>query len=104
MHAAVRIGDSVVMLCDEFPQCGSVGPKALKGTPVTLHLYFEDVDAAFARATQAGATVTLPLQDMFWGDRYGVVQDPFGHQWSLATHVRDMTPDEIAQAARAACG
>ncbi|QKI68728.1 VOC family protein [Achromobacter xylosoxidans] len=95
MHAAIRIGDSVVMLMDDFPEWGSLGPKALKGTPVTLHLYVEDVDAAIKQAVAAGAQVTMPAADMFWGDRYGQVVDPFGHRWSIATHKEDLTPEEI---------
>jgi len=97
MHAQVRIGDSVLMLVDEWPDMGALGPNKLKGTSVTLHLYVTDVDAAFAKAVAAGATVKMPLADMFWGDRYGQVQDPFGHMWSLATHQRDLTPEEIKQ-------
>jgi len=97
MHAQVRIGDSVLMLLDEWPDMGALGPNKLKGTSVTLHLYVTDVDAAFAKAVAAGATVKMPLADMFWGDRYGQVQDPFGHMWSLATHQRDLTPEEIKQ-------
>jgi len=97
MHAAVKIGDSTVMLVDEFPQWGSLGPNALKGSPVTLHIYVKDVDASFAKAVDAGATVKLPLADMFWGDRYGQVTDPFGHIWSMATHMRDMTPEQMAE-------
>jgi PhnB protein len=95
MHACVRIGDSAVMLVDEFPDYGVIGPKALGGSPVTIHLFVDDVDAFVARAVEAGATVTLPVADMFWGDRYGKLEDPFGHRWSVATHLRDMTPDEI---------
>lgn len=95
MHAALRIGDSVLMLMDEFPEWGTLGPKALKGTPVTLHLYVEDVDAQMERAAAAGATVTMPAAEMFWGDRYGQVEDPFGHRWSIATHTRDLSPEEI---------
>jgi PhnB protein len=90
----VRIGDSPVMLVDEFPDMGAVGPLTLKGTSVTLHLYVPDADAAVARAVAAGAT-TMPLADMFWGDRYGQVRDPFGHSWSIAQHLRDLTPEEI---------
>jgi uncharacterized glyoxalase superfamily protein PhnB len=97
MHAAVRIGDSTVMLVDEFPDWGSVGPLALKGTPVTLHLYVPDVDVSFPKAVAAGATVKMPLADMFWGDRYGQITDPFGHIWSMATHKRDMTPEQMAE-------
>jgi uncharacterized glyoxalase superfamily protein PhnB len=102
MHAMIRIGDSAVMLVDEYPEWGAVGPKALKGSPVTLHLYVDDVDAFVARAVDAGAKVTLPVQDMFWGDRYGKLEDPFGHAWSVATHVRDATPEEIRNAMQSA--
>ena len=97
MHAAVRIGDSVLMLMDDFPEWGSLGQKALKGTPAVLHLYVTDADAAIARAVAAGAQVTMPAADMFWGDRYGQVVDPFGHRWSIATHKQDLTPEEIQQ-------
>ena len=102
LHAEITIGDSRVMLTGEFPEFGSRGPAALGGTPVTLHLYVEDVDAAYDRAVTAGATATMPPADMFWGDRYGKVTDPFGHSWSLATHVRDVTPEEMAEGAKAA--
>ncbi|MGB7157316.1 MAG: VOC family protein [Tepidisphaeraceae bacterium] len=98
MHAAIRIGDSTVFLADDFPEfCEgkSQSPKALGGTPVTIHRYVEDCDAAIKRAQDAGATVKMPPQDMFWGDRYGVVTDPSGHSWSIATHVRDLTPEQI---------
>jgi PhnB protein len=100
MHAGIRIGDSVVMLVDEFPDWGKFGPKSLKGSPVTIHLYVEDVDATFERAVGAGAKITMPLEDTFWGDRYGVLEDPFGHHWSVATHVRDVSPEEMQQAAQ----
>ena len=80
----------------------SFGPKALKGTSMTMHLYVEDVDAAVARAVAAGATLFMPVADMFWGDRYGVVVDPFGHQWSVATHQRDLSPQQIAEGMRSA--
>jgi PhnB protein len=102
MHALVRIGDSFVMLADELPESGSKGPKALGGTPVTLNLYVEDVDAVFERAVASGAEVTMPVADMFWGDRYGRLVDPFGHSWSIATHIRDVSPEEIAEAAKTA--
>ena len=95
MHAQIRIGDSVLMLVDEWPEMGSVGPKALKGSPVTIHLYVTDVDATVTQAVAAGAKVTMPVDDMFWGDRYGRLEDPFGHQWSVATHKRDLSPEEI---------
>ena len=98
MHAAIRIGDSTVMLVDEMPEWGAFGPKSLKGSPVTIHLYVQDVDASVARAVAAGAKITMPLDDMFWGDRYGKVEDPFGHHWSIATHVRDVSTEEMQQA------
>jgi uncharacterized glyoxalase superfamily protein PhnB len=98
MHATLRIGDSTIMLMDEMPGCGALGPTALKGTPVTLHLYVKDADAAFAQAIAAGASVKMPLADMFWGDRYGVLTDPFGHQWSIATHIRDVGMEEMQEA------
>jgi PhnB protein len=97
IHGAVRIGNSVLMLVDEMPQWNTLGPNALKGTPVTIHHCVEDADAAMAQAVAAGATVTMPLADMFWGDRYGQVKDPFGHSWSIATHIRDMTPEQIQE-------
>jgi uncharacterized glyoxalase superfamily protein PhnB len=99
MHGMVRIGDSTIMLVDENPEWGMLGPTALKGSPVTIHLYVEDVDATVKRAVAAGAKITMPVADMFWGDRYGKLEDPFGHQWSVATHIRDMTPEEVAAAA-----
>ena len=104
MHAIVRIGDSSVMLVDEFPDWGSFGPKSLKGSPVTIHLYVEDVDAFVTRAVGAGAKITMPVEDMFWGDRYGKLEDPFGHHWSVATHIRDVKPEEMQQAAQKCCG
>jgi PhnB protein len=98
MHAAMKIGDSTIMLVDEMPEWNSLGPNALKGTPVTIHLYVEDADAFAARAVAAGAKMTMPVADMFWGDRYGQLQDPFGHKWSVATHQRDVTPEEMKAA------
>ncbi|CAB3746820.1 glyoxalase [Burkholderia sp. MSh2] len=105
-HACLAIGDSTLMLMDEMPEHGAFGPKALKGTAVCLHLYVPDADSAIAKAVAAGATVTMPASDMFWGDRYGQVEDPFGHRWSIATHLRDLTPEQIAQAMASAppCG
>lgn len=103
MHGMVRIGDSPLMLFDEYPEQGCLGPQSLKGSPVIIHLYVTDVDATVARAVEAGARVTLPVSDMFWGDRYGQLQDPFGHCWSVATHIRDLNPEEIAAAARQGC-
>ena len=98
MHAMIRIDGSAIMLVDEMPEWGALGPKALKGSPVTIHLYVEDADAFVARAVKAGAKVTMPVADMFWGDRYGKIEDPFGHQWSVGTHVRDVTPEEAERA------
>jgi uncharacterized glyoxalase superfamily protein PhnB len=95
MHARVRIGDSIVMLNDEFPEVGGQSPLSLEGSPVTLHLYVEDADAWFARAVDAGCTVEMPLADMFWGDRYGQLVDPFGHSWSIATRLEDLTPEDV---------
>jgi PhnB protein len=100
MHAEIRIDGRPIFLNDDFPEfCGGKpqSPKALGGTPVTIHRYVKDCDATIERARMAGATVKMPPQDMFWGDRYGVVVDPFGHSWSIATHIRDLTPQEIAQ-------
>jgi PhnB protein len=104
MHAMLRIGDSVLMMTDEYPDFGSLGPLALKGSPVTLHLYVEDVDASVAQAVAAGATLKMPVADMFWGDRYGQVVDPYGHHWSLATHKRDVTPEEMREGMSKSCG
>lgn len=101
MHAEIAIGDSVVMLGDEMPEMGAKSPLTLGGTAVKLHIYTEDVDSLFKRATDAGATVKMPLADQFWGDRYGVLADPFGHEWSIATHTKDLTMDEMKKAAEA---
>lgn len=103
MHAAVQIGDSKLMLVDANPEWGCFCPKSLKGTAVTIHLSVKNVDEVFAQATAAGATVKMPVADMFWGDRYGILEDPFGHSWSVATHVRDLTPEEIQQGMMDAC-
>jgi PhnB protein len=98
MHGSIEIGGARVMLVDEMPEWGTLSPKSLNGTPVTVHLYVDDVDAFIARALEAGATLKMPVADMFWGDRYGVIIDPFGHSWSIATHQRDMTAEEIQEA------
>jgi PhnB protein len=95
MHAQIQIGSSMVMLADDFPDWGSLGPRALKGTPIVVHLYVEDTDALYNQAVAAGATSKMPPADMFWGDRYGMVTDPFGHIWSIATHNRDLTPEQM---------
>ena len=98
IHAALRIGDSALMLVDENLGWGALGPKTLKGSPVTIHLFVEDVDAAVAQAVAAGAKVTMPVADMFCGDRYGQLEDPFGHHWSVATHTRDLSFEQIREA------
>lgn len=103
IHACIQIGDSPVMLVDESPEWGSFGPKSLKGSPVTIHLQVENADAVFERAVGAGAKIRMPLENMFWGDRYGVLEDPFGHHWAVATHLRDVSPEEIQQAVQKAC-
>lgn len=103
MHASLRIGTGMIMLVDEFPEMCGKGPLTLGGTPVTVHLYVKDVDAVVAAAVAAGAKVIMPVTDMFWGDRYGLVADPFGHQWSVASHIKDMSPEEMVAASRDAC-
>ena len=98
MHAEVRIGDTIVMLGDEAPEMGSPSPQTLSGSPVSLMLYVKDVDAVFARAVAAGAKPVMPPADMFWGDRYGALTDPFGHRWSIATHKADLTAKQMMKA------
>jgi PhnB protein len=98
MHAELRIGDSLLILADEFPQFGSLSPQSIGGSGTGLHIYVEDVDSAFDRAIGAGAVVEAPVANMFWGDRYGKLIDPFGHKWSIATRVRDMSSKEIEEA------
>lgn len=95
MHAEIRVGDSVVMLADEMPEQGGRSPKSYGGTPVSFFVYKDNVDAAWKRAVDAGAKEIMPLQDMFWGDRTGCLEDPFGHRWWLAQHTQDLTPEEI---------
>lgn len=104
MHACLKFGDSTLFLCDEFPEhdCG-VSPMTLKSAHATMHLFVEDVDQAYQRALDAGAKATMPPQDMFWGDRYGTLMDPFGQPWSLATHKEDLTTDEIKKRMESAC-
>lgn len=94
-HAEIKIGDSPIMLADEFPEMGFRGPRALGGSPVSILLYVEDVDARFNQAVSAGAKVLRPVLDQFYGDRSGHLEDPFGHQWALATHKEDVSPEEI---------
>ncbi|HXD57976.1 MAG TPA: VOC family protein [Thermoleophilaceae bacterium] len=98
-HAELKIGDSVVLLADPFPQASTKPPKELGGTTASLMLYVEDVDAIVNRATDAGATVTMEVADQFWGDRFGSFTDPFGHSWSIATHIEDVPPDEMERRA-----
>jgi PhnB protein len=98
MHAELKIGDSILMLNDEFPEWGALGPPSTGGSGVIIHMYLENVDAAFERVVSAGATVKMPLADAFWGDRYGAVVDPFGHTWSLASKVKDVSKDELDKA------
>lgn len=99
MHARVRIGDSILMLNDEYLEGGGTSPHALQGSPVTLHLYVEDADAVFAAAVAAGARVEMPLTDMFWGDRYGQLIDPFGHSWSVAHQLEALAPEDVRRRA-----
>ncbi len=96
-HAELLIGDSVIMLSDEFPEMDARSPRTVGGTPVSLLVYVEDVDATFDRALQAGATALSPVENQFYGDRSGQFEDPFGHRWSVATHVEDVPPDEMAR-------
>lgn len=103
-HAMVQIGDSMLMLVDEAPEMGARSPKALKGSPVTIHLFVPDAHATVRQAVAAGAKVTMPVADMFWGDLYGVLEDPFGHSWSVATRLRDLTPQQIQAAMQAQFG
>ena len=100
MHAELRIGDSTVMLSDEIPNTAK-SPAAYGGSPVSFYVYVEDVESAWKRAVDAGAKIVMPLTDMFWGDRLGALDDPFGHRWSLAQHTRDLTPEEIAKGQKA---
>ena len=95
MHAELVIGDSIIMLADEFPEFGSLSPQSTGGSGTGLHIYIEDVDSAFDRAVKAGATVEMPVDDMFWGDRYGKLRDPFGHKWSIGTHKADLSMEEM---------
>ena len=101
-HAELEIGDSLVMLSDPIPEATTRTPKELGGTSASVFLYVEDVDAVVKRAVEVGATVTMEVADQFWGDRFGSVQDPFGHSWSIATHVEDVPPEEMAERAKKA--
>ena len=101
-HAELSIGDSVIMLADEFPDMGVRGPKSVGGTPVAIHVYVEDVDATYEMALRAGSTTLRPVEDKFYGDRGGEFEDPFGHRWNVATHVEDVPPGEMEKRAAAA--
>ena len=98
-HAELELGDSVIMLADEHPEVDAHGPNSVGGTPVALHVYVEDVDGVFERATAAGAKALRPVEDKFYGDRSGAFEDPFGHRWDVATHVEDVSPDEMSKRA-----
>jgi PhnB protein len=98
-HAELQLGDSLIMLADEYPELGIRSPKALGGSPVTISVYVEDVDAVFGRALRAGAKALRPVEDQFYGDRTGQFEDPFGHRWSVATRIEDVTPEEMARRA-----
>jgi PhnB protein len=102
MHAEVRIGTSIIMMGEENPQQPCKSAETIGGSPVSFYIYLENVDEAFRIALEAGAEARMPVADMFWGDRVGTVQDPFGYNWTLATHVKDLTPQEIQQGAQAA--
>ena len=100
MHAELQIGNSTVMLGEENPQWGTKSAETMGGSPASIHIYLPDVDSAFQQAVDAGCTVVAPLMDMFWGDRYGKVVDPFGYQWGLATHTEDVSEEEMAKRAQ----
>jgi PhnB protein len=99
MHAEMHIGNSTVLLSDENPQWGAQSPETLGGSPSSLHVYVEDADALFKRAVEAGCEVVAPIMDAFWGDRYGKLKDPFGHQWGIATHIEDVPPEDMGKRA-----
>ncbi|MCI0607046.1 VOC family protein [bacterium] len=97
MHASLKIGNSILFLADEFPSWHVLSPLSLNGSPVVLHIYTDDVDGVFQRAVNAGATVSMPVADQFWGDRYGKLKDPFGHEWSIGTHKEDLSEEEVIE-------
>jgi len=103
MHAEIKIGDSVVFMCDEMPERDHLGPESRGGATCSLMLYVKDVDTAFDKAVKAGCAVKMPLANQFWGDRFGVLTDPFGHVWSLATHVEDVKPEDMKKRMETAC-
>jgi PhnB protein len=102
MHAQIRIGDSVILMAEELAEMGNKSPQSIGGSATTLNIYVDDAEKLWKRAVDAGAKVTMPLSEQFWGDKYGVVVDPFGHIWAIGQHVRDMTPEEMAQAGQKA--
>ena len=99
MHAMIQIGDSFVMMSDEFPELGTRSPNTVGGISTAIHLYVENADSIYNQAVQAGAKPTMPMMDAFWGDRIGTIEDPFGHSWSISTHQKDMSSEEIRKAA-----
>jgi PhnB protein len=103
-HAELQIGDSVIMLADEYPEYGFVGPRRIGGTPVSLSVYVEDADATFASAIERGATPLRPVEDQFYGDRSGQFEDPWGHRWGVSTHIEDVSPEEMERRAAGAMG
>ena len=103
-HAELEIGDSVIMLADEHPEIGARGPRSFGGSPVGLHLYVEQVDGVVARAVAAGGKLVHPVEDKFYGDRVGTIEDPFGHRWYVTTHIEDVSPEEIGRRAAALQG
>jgi PhnB protein len=103
MHACLKIGDSMLMLAEEMPNMGCKGPDMTSGSPVTVHVYVTDADSVFDRAVKAGAQVLMPLTNMFWGDRYGRLVDPYGHHWSVASKVEDLTEEEMMKRQQAFC-
>ena len=102
MHGEIQIGDSIIMIADEFPDYGCLGPTSRGGSSVTIHLYVKDANKAYEQAVKAGAIASMPLSDMFWGDRYGKVTDPFGHEWSIAQHIEDVSPQDMEKRAEKA--
>ncbi|MFI5363129.1 MAG: VOC family protein [Elusimicrobiota bacterium] len=102
MHAVLKIGNSIIMMGDENPEMNCRSAESLGASPISLYVYVENADAAFKKAVAAGAAATTPLQDAFWGDRFGVVKDPFGYSWNIATHTKDLTPEQLQKAAEEA--
>lgn len=100
MHAVIQIGDSILMMGDEMPGQGCKSAESLNASPISLYVYVPDADAVFNQAVAAGSTITMPMADMFWGDRCGSVTDPFGYMWTIATHIRDLTAEEVQAGAR----